>query len=309
MGEHSICVTGLPDSGKTTFIAALVCRLDKGGYEGWSLRDTGNDEYLQKIAEKWYRCEEMGHTKTKHKENVSFQLENPELDELLTLQMSDRAGEFFRMNVRTEEDEAELKDIITNSNQILLFVNPDQVERQPLLGTMQQELEKVGIALDLDTRSETKASVSEADDKGSSEADGQDNEQNNDSKKKLLFHPGENAEHAALLQTLLDAVGRWEKLRLSVIVSAWDNYKDDKTNTPEKVIKEDIPLFWNVLTANRNRLDITFWGVSAQGCNWKNEKERDDMLSIDDIRKRVILVDDQGKPFDNIMRILIGNGD
>ena len=53
------------------------------------------------------------------------------------------------------------------------------------------------------------------------------------------------------------------RFRIVLVISAWDLVTENPT--PGQWLEERLPLLWQFLTANPDRFDVTYMGVSAQG--------------------------------------------
>ena len=301
MSRKSICIVGLPDSGKTTFLAALGCFLSNGTYRGWKVMETEAVKYLQKIGERWLQCVEMVHTSTDTREEIKFSLCNKNTGDICELKLPDRAGEYFKRSFRTETKEREFQEELRNSCKILMFINPDKYKKEPLIGSLRQNMIKfLGSVPDA---SEEKRKKENED---SNDTDNNKNKEKDENNKPQagtgVIQMGDCAENVELVQSILGAYGTREKIEITLVVSAWDVFAHQKK--PENVVKNEVPLLWQFFQGNKERLEVDYMGISAQGGKWDNDDNREKIKKIP-WRDRFRAVDSEGNNIEDILEIMM----
>ena len=91
--QHHI-ILGYPESGKTTYLAALWHVID-AGLAGTSLvleKTSGDAEYLNKIVEAWLRCEEVPRTYISNEEKVALHVRDTKTQATMVLTLPDFPG-------------------------------------------------------------------------------------------------------------------------------------------------------------------------------------------------------------------------
>jgi hypothetical protein len=93
-----------------------------------------------------------------------------------------------------------------------------------------------------------------------------------------------------LVQFLDERRGSSERLRVVVVVSAWDLLQSVEAD-PKEVLRRQLPLLWQFLNANMESISHVVVGVSAQGGDL--EKDRKALLERDapSLRVRVVGLD------------------
>src|SRR4051812_23311383 len=131
MDTFGILFAGLPESGKTTYLAALWHLLNSADMP-LALRLTkvhGERTYLQKIQSSWTKCKAPERTKVAAEGRIELQLGGTDGAAIL-LRILDLSGERFMLHWVDRLWAPEYEDIVEVSSGILLFVHPELVEVQ-----------------------------------------------------------------------------------------------------------------------------------------------------------------------------------
>ena len=98
---NNVLMVGLPESGKTTYLAAFWHLLEKEFIQDGRLQMTkmpDEIDYLSSISDAWARCEQMPRTRSEQRFDVTISLKssitNVEFD-LLIPDLSERRTEIF----------------------------------------------------------------------------------------------------------------------------------------------------------------------------------------------------------------------
>src|SRR5438128_642578 len=120
-------MVGLPETGKTTFLAALWQMLRSGEIPGalQLAQLHGNREYLNKIADRWCRCEALGRTSLSEPETVSIRVRDSNSGEMTELDIPDMSGESFEIQWEARECSPAYASLAETAAGVLLFVHPE----------------------------------------------------------------------------------------------------------------------------------------------------------------------------------------
>lgn len=122
MAEKRILIVGLSDAGKTTYLGALNGALRQEGY--FCLKYGGkssNEDYLNKITEKWLGGEKIEHTSDGEPQYIKWHLKNQD-DVAIDITVPDMKGEMYEGIIYNDFDE-NLNEYCKDVCGILLFVN------------------------------------------------------------------------------------------------------------------------------------------------------------------------------------------
>jgi hypothetical protein len=246
MSEIFHSIIGLPNSGKTTFLAALWHLIDSGEVSSKLTLDRleGDHTYLNDIVDAWRKCEEVPRTPLEAETRVAIHVREPASGHQAVISFPDLSGESFELQVATRTCHSTYVENCNSSGGILLFVTANRaiegvtiVELGPLVG-------------------------------GEDDAPPVVETQEWDSKKMP-----DQARVVELLQFLQRSPFALVRRRLVIIVSAWDVVPDGATLAPIDWIEREMPLLHQFLVTNKNSFDARAFGVSAQGGIVKGEGE------------------------------------
>jgi hypothetical protein len=249
-----IILIGLPGSGKTTFLAALWHMLeDRSNATSLTLeRLSGDRTYLNQIADDWRACVQVQRTKLEPEEMVVLHLNGDGLG-AFDLAIPDLSGEAFEAPIIERRMLARHDELVQSATGVILFVHPD-VQR----GTQLRQALHMEAALDSG---------------GGDDRDGNASTVAPWSIEKLPTQ----VKLVELLQFLLDRAPR--KVRAAVVVSAWDLVSN--LGTPDGYVSRTMPMLWQFLQANGDLLESVLFGVSAQGGDITDVKDKNALLDLD----------------------------
>jgi hypothetical protein len=276
MAERSIVIIGLPESGKTTFLAALwhliTARDVKTALRFHTLR-RGEATHLNQIAARWRDAKIQDRTAVGGNRLVSMNLLNA-ADTAVRVTFPDVPGEAYRRMWEERDCEPEIAEIL-QAGGVLLFVHADSI-RPPKWVVDEVALSK---ALGLKV------------------AEGQE----------IAWHPRlapTQVQLVDLLQLLsrppLDVGPR----RLAIMLSAWDKVSDEDL-APQAYLEAKLPLLAQYL---RRGVDGWVWrayGLSAQGgdydpvdSNAARKPEAEELRNLDRPSTRIRLVGTEAETHD-----------
>lgn len=257
MTKGRVLVIGLPESGKTTFLAALWEAVfhdeTPGGID--LVEVPASAEYLKLIHDQWLsfepanRTAEMGEVKDIHAiHEISLHLRMP-TGEAFELTVPDVAGEAFNEVWEERVWSAELHDVVREATGAILFLHPRDAAYPMRIEAIREELR--------DRTSEMSQPVLDP--------EAVANE----------WQPEESPTQVKLVD-LLQAIQSQRvpgsALRLSVVVSAWDIAITEQL-PPTEWIRLHLPLLWQFVTSNPETFPSLILGVSAQGGDFEIEEE------------------------------------
>ena len=265
-------MVGLPESGKTTFLAALwyfvrhctgknALRVDMLPAER---------EYLNQISDAWVQGKPQTHTSGTRIIDVTLKLHDPEKGLSSDLFIPDLSGELFIRHWADRQWTASFDHIARSLDGLLLFLHPNFVS-PPV------------------TIADVNAAAAAIRDPGAKAVEPSD-------KSAKEFDSSRVPIQAILVDQLQCFVGApcfHRPLRVALVLSAWDEVKAEK-KTPLSWCEQHAPFLYQFLFANKESLDVRIYGVSAQGGDYKNEE----------VRKKILL---NPSPIDRI-EVLAGDG-
>ena len=266
MNEKACFIIGLPNAGKTTYLAALSYALmqKKTKTKLHFSRYSGNQQYFAKLANVWLEATEVART-SKQIEQASLLIDLVDDDHNpYVITFPDLSGETFQRQYVDREMEPEIALAISNSDSVILFVNPTDIKESTLIPMVTPEL-RAGTNCDEPRNRE----------------------------------PIRDDPTAVVLVELLSFISFIKKdckIRLTIVVSAWDTVNKDYA-IPEECIKNRMPLLWQYVCSNPLLFDCTYYGVSAQGGDLKDEEASEALLEKyqNNPAERVSVVDNNGK--------------
>ncbi len=270
--DAKVLLIGLPQTGKTTFLAALWHVVDSDEVPN-SMRLTkqhGDREYLNRIREMWLSCQELPRTQIGAEENVSMYLSEPGQEDVIELAVPDLSGESFESQWLTRQWTSDYLAVLTDAVGALLFIHPSEIVEPIRIDEANHVMEGLGV------------------------------EQGNEEKKstETPWDPAEAPTQVKLIELLqfiaLGIEGRPLEFRLSVLVSAWDLISD--TTSPEEWVKSILPMLHQFLGANSQVFPHRYFGISAQGGVLANDKEQ--LALLERPSERILVVGDGSQGHD-----------
>jgi hypothetical protein len=271
-------VVGLQESGKTTFAAALwylldsgevPTRLRKGLHEGDYL-------YLEEITKLWGDGWRVGRTSHDRQEAVRINLVDETSNYSGKLEFTDLSGESFEKLFATRQCDPAFVELVASTDGILLFVSARRkIDDHTILDFMDGAGQL----------SELEAAATDPDPK---------------------FDPAKvphQVQLVDLLQALVAPPFPRKRLRIAVIVSAWDL---SRRNTADEWLQDSMPLLDQYLRGNPETIDFRAYGVSAQGGELPKKEdgpqamraEREALLGIATASTRIKVVGHGAGPHD-----------
>jgi Double-GTPase 1 len=122
-------MVGLPETGKTTFLAALW-HVAKSHEVPGSLRlekREGDQEYLNNIANSWSKCAELIRTPGEGEMGVAILLRDPDTSRVVRLSIPDMSGELYKTQWESRSCTSEFADLVSEAGGCLFFLHPGKL--------------------------------------------------------------------------------------------------------------------------------------------------------------------------------------
>ncbi|MGO9533904.1 MAG: hypothetical protein ACLP3B_22360 [Syntrophobacteraceae bacterium] len=254
---QNILLCGLPESGKTTFLAALWYLLFHK--EIPTVLSLGafpqNREYLNELSGRWSRFIEFTRTSDELQEILLRLKDGPsEID----FHIPDMSGETWEAIWSTRFCAEDAAKWVQTASGVMLSVHADKFIPPVDIMTCKAMAETAGISkseVSVETKPEAAVNESEPRQETPSGA------------KPIPWSPGKSATQVILVD-ILQALARpplgREGRRLAVMISAWDKAMDTYT-VPNEFLKANLPLLHQFLHYGGKYSAIKIYGISALG--------------------------------------------
>jgi Double-GTPase 1 len=254
--ELKLLMVGLPESGKTTYLAALyeLARAKPPVPGAVSERTQPQDvEYFFDINRTWLQTRELDHSNVGAPRHTQLPLLDAQ-GEPFDLDIPDVAGEDFRAGWEGAHWPAQVAEIAQGVHGVLLFAHGTALT--PPARLTAGGLEQTGLPVPPES--------------------GDDSEWN------AAGAPTQTI-LADLLEALLDSNGG--PIPIALVVSAWDTVKQEIT--PATWLQVNLPLLWQMLEGRGETQQYEVFGVSAQGGDVTDPQERDRLARVNPPRERI----------------------
>ena len=238
---HQGLLVGLPESGKTTFIAALwhvIASQDVEGALALEVLDAPVD-HLNALRGSWLRFEETSRTSISAEEISTIKIGVNDGSTSTEIVIPDLAGESIQRGLIERRWPEGFARLVRDSTGVLLFIHPEKLSDSWSIG------DAIGIAGE-----EERPYLASGTSEESAAAD---------------WSP-DAIETQVMLVDLLQLLCchiEKERFRLAVIVSAWDLVVSQEL--PLEWLAKELPLLDQFLISAHSRLDFRVYGISAQG--------------------------------------------
>lgn len=236
ISDHSVVIIGLPESGKTTFLAALWHVVTSQELEETSLQfgglDIGDASHLNSIAKRWRAARIQDRTSVTGAREVRMNLKTSD-GTIISTTFPDAPGETFRQMWEGRDCSKEVASMLKGS-EVMLFIHADSISR-PFWVVDEMQLNK---------------------DMGISNNDG-------DPEPWRPELAPTQVQLVDLLQLLRSGPLDTGPRRLVIMLSAWDKVAEEGLS-PEQFLEANLPLLWQYLQHGEG-WTVRVYGVSAQG--------------------------------------------
>ena len=237
MSTHYHSILGLPESGKTTYLAALWHVMDAGEVSTKLVLDKliGDNTHLNKIVDAWRRCDKVPHTSMQDEKKVTIYAHAPASGQKIVIRFPDLSGESFTQQFAARSCAPDYVEGFSGKGGIILFVSANR-------------------SSDGMTLADIAPAIGDADEPT---PPGIEKEWTAD------FVP-EQVRLVDLLQFLLRPPFLRRPRRLAVVISAWDVVLAPRP-APEQWLARELPFLHQFLTNNPESFSVRVYGISAQG--------------------------------------------
>lgn len=276
VAERSIVVIGLPESGKTTFLAALwhlVTEQEVNTLLRFRTLAVGQADHLNLIAARWRDAKVQDRTAIGGNRIVSMNLQDAR-GIPVRVTFPDVPGEAFLRMWEERECEKEIQTILHGGN-ILLFIHSDTI-RAPHWVVDEVALSK-------------KTGIEPPDDQV------------------VEWHPSDaptQVQLVSLLQLLRQPPLDTGPRRLAIMLSAWDKAIGEEL-APESYLEAKLPLLHQYLQSGADGWEYRTYGLSAQGGDYDSavphaepKPEAQELRDHDSPSDRIWLVEAESKTND-----------
>jgi GTPase SAR1 family protein len=274
MEDKRILMAGLPSSGKTTYLGALVHILDSEEVDT-ALKYNGtpkNRMYLTQLVERWLEFKKMERNLVGSDECIELNLIND--DEKIVLTIPDLSGETWRTLWSSRHCDESVANLIEDANNLMFFIHCDKVFKPISVMEMKKHQNALGETSEQGTQSEACEKESE---EWSPEK-----------------HCPTQVMAVDILQIIASKIKNGKQINLAIILSAWDTTLD-LACTPREFTKESLPLLHQYLESSFDYPNFEIYGVSAQGGDLEGkgaelEQKKAKLDKFDIPSERVIIV-------------------
>ena len=245
MKDRSISICGFPESGKTSYLAAMwhlvTAKAEQTALEFESLRN-GDASHLNALATRWRNGLKQDRTEIQSNKLVSMNLKNT-AGELMRLTLPDLSGESYRTMFEDRECDPLVAKILEDSQGILLLVHADTIKVPLMVTTVAAQTQALGSTIP-------------------------DNQE-------VVWAPRlapTQIQLVELLQLFRLAPLNVQTSRIAIVLSAWDKIESEGKQ-PEPFLAERLPLLKQYLEAGADKWQWKVYGVSAQGGDYEKEGE------------------------------------
>lgn len=243
--DRQILLIGLPNTGKTSFLAALWFMVNQSTVKCRLTLEKlfGDSKYLNEICEAWLEYRPVKRNQLDSVKLVAMTLKNRENDRLVRLSIPDLSGESFSLQWTNRQLTSGYDEQLRKASGGILFVHPEGIVKPTRIDTVTELAMASGDVVPLENIEQTATAETKPWDSGKSPT---------------------QVQLVELLQFISSRVHFQPPFRLAIVVSAWD-LLIDLSETPEKWVSDQLPLLRQFLSCHKSIFDVVFYGVSAQG--------------------------------------------
>lgn len=243
MNNHFVLI-GLPNTGKTSYLAALWYMVGQSSTSCALKLDRldGESQYLNQIRDAWLEYRPVARNKADSQRTVIMWLVNRETSTMGRLSFPDLSGEAFRSQWTERQLATGYDESLREATGGILFVNPDNIVKPHRIDTVNVVLGEIG-------GGETT--------QGAKIKDKSWDKERTPTQVQLVD----------ILQFMVSRSYFRPPFRLAVVVSAWDRITDDNLR-PSDWIARELPLLKQFIESNELLFEVSFYGISAQGARY-----------------------------------------
>ncbi|MDQ3816395.1 MAG: hypothetical protein M3362_01740 [Acidobacteriota bacterium] len=302
-----LMLMGLPESGKSTFIAALweLVRSNdvSDALEIGTLH--GDYSYINKLHKLWSEGKPLTRTKVGQEGIVSIPLKdrsrNARGQDEIEIVLPDLSGESFDAQWEKRVMSKAYLNHLKEATGLLVFVHSQKFNPGDLIDTKVEGLDAILSAIlpkDPTTTNESSLPALNSSDKTETMSE------ETPPKKAIPFDP----EKVPTQTKVVDIIYQSLKLtdnnqikKVAFIISAWD-LVNDEFDSPADWLTKQMPLVAQFLNSNSGRFNRKIYGISAQGDELPTNQESENNISLNQRKKKLL---SKISPFE---RILVTDG-
>jgi hypothetical protein len=281
--NRKLVIAGMPESGKSTFIAALRHLLVSQDVPTALIatRLSASEKHLNRLEKEWIACEKIERTKQAVEEWVSLFVRRKVDSSEAEIVMPDFSGEAFRRPAATGHCSAAVAAMLLDIDGMLLFTNADRgaddVRLEPFAELLADDdaLPDNNSILGDDAISDAVARPDGVAARDDAPTAGDDVRIHGTAPDGTVPFDPQNMPEEPLLVEMLQILNRQPRIpkerMIAVIVSAWDAVEVPDL-APEDWLKRNRPMVWQYLHSNTALWKVRIYGVSAQGGKLPKEK-------------------------------------
>lgn len=258
MAEQSVVVTGLPGSGKTTYLAALwhiVTARDLPTKLKFTRLGEGSRRHLNEIAARWRDAEQQDRTLLQGLKTVRMNLSDVAGNDL-TVTFPDVPGEEYRKMWEEREIDPLVMETLS-AKSVLLFVHADAINPPNWIADEVELYRQWNVPL---TEGEP-----------------------------VPWHPlvaPTQVQLVEILQMLRSAPLDIGPRKLAIMLSVWDKAKGEGL-APNEFLMQTMPLLGQYLSCNADDWTTRIYGISAQGGEYDSiETDAQKSAEAEELRQR-----------------------
>lgn len=250
--EHlkNLFMIGLPESGKTTFLASLWHMVETGTLpESLTLATLPEvRDYLESIRSNWLTVTNSIRTVGEINE-CTLSLQNEKKGSHFDLFIPDLSGELYDQMFEKRACDEKFYQLFKNAHGILLFIHPNKLM--------------------------TGASILEADSLIEKTQPTEDTPEDSQELPEKPWSPEDiptQVKLVDLLQLIIGLNSNKSIKKIAIIISAWD-LLPDQSLLPAQWLKDRLPLLWQYLISHQAKYSFEVFGISAMGGDPDTDKE------------------------------------
>jgi hypothetical protein len=265
--SNKCILMGLPQSGKSTFLAALWHVVESGEVDN-SIRVSflpSERDYLNKLRELWESCLPLERNKADFIQKIVLNITNNKNQVISDFIVPDVSGEMFELQFESRKLSSGYVEMLKSTNGVLLFIEPDKLMKPVLIS------EAFPLICENCAPSAVESNI------------------------KPWTHKGTPTQ--VVLVDLLQIITTYldSRIRLGIIISAWDVIIDApdpsyRKLTPSEWLDKELPLLSQYVKANTKYFETLTFGVSAQGSKYTENNLK--LQSLSKSSKRIIVQTD-----------------
>lgn len=245
MDDIKILIAGLPNAGKTTYIAALNGAIQQEGKSRLSYAGrTSEIQYVNKVTTQWLEGKVVDHSTDDEPKYINWPLKKN--DDVINIIIPDMKGEMYQDIINNDFNEG-LEEFCKGVSGIFFFIN-DIVK--PVLKDHVQNIV-------------------------STDGDANENQQEESAVSLSIEKVNDVVKAILVLKYLRNLIG---DVRLAVAVSSWDMIESTYPSI-EEYMKSECSALYNYVRYHFE--DYKFYGVSAQGLKYDDHTGSLDKITVD----------------------------